>query len=75
MGVWIETCLSKTLSWSNFSHTLYGCVDWNKDLRSLFPPSSCHTLYGCVDWNLEKFDDISAEWRHTLYGCVDWNDK
>ena len=38
----IETC---------YSHTLYGCVDWNLRNGVKPLPSPCHTLYGCVDWN------------------------
>ena len=28
MGVWIETIKNKA-HFNTFSHTLYGCVDWN----------------------------------------------
>ena len=36
------------------SHTLRGCVDWNKFEESDKDVDSCHTLRGCVDWNMYK---------------------
>ena len=55
------------------SHTLYGCVDWNKIPLTPTRVFVCHTLYGCVDWN-DTFGRRNVErWGHTLYGCVDWN--
>ena len=55
------------------SHTLYGCVDWNKVGADTEPPLVGHTLYGCVDWNIEDCLTLEMETSHTLYGCVDWN--
>ena len=57
------------------SHTLYGCVDWNKVGADTEPPLVGHTLYGCVDWNIEDCLTLEMETSHTLYGCVDWNPK
>ena len=35
------------------SHTLRGCVDWNKGRMVNSPGGGCHTLRGCVDWNVD----------------------
>ena len=37
---------------TTISHTLYGCVDWNKSIKLIIKIIEGHTLYGCVDWNL-----------------------
>ena len=36
---------------SILSHTLRGCVDWNKEWLRKEATAYCHTLRGCVDWN------------------------
>ena len=51
MGVWIETLMSAFVRYFSRSHTLYGCVDWNKPTGKDAAESFRHTLYGCVDWN------------------------
>ena len=51
VGVWIETCPSRYTQTASESHTLRGCVDWNKCRPSLLYPIFGHTLRGCVDWN------------------------
>ena len=33
------------------SHTLRGCVDWNKPCKPIMLERLGHTLRGCVDWN------------------------
>ena len=36
----------------NRSHTLRGCVDWNRKIpHNGKQKHQCHTLRGCVDWN------------------------
>ena len=55
------------------SHTLRGCVDWNKSAKPDTRSSFSHTLRGCVDWNRNKFLCLSKRSSHTLRGCVDWN--
>ena len=54
MGVWIETTISSSTAHRLWSHTLYGCVDWNKSIRCNRTYKIGHTLYGCVDWNLHS---------------------
>ena len=73
MGVWIETLSQHPLPKELLSHTLYGCVDWNKKKARKKWFFACHTLYGCVDWNFALPIDLKNLWCHTLYGCVDWN--
>ena len=73
MGVWIETRRRAIIFSAWWSHTLYGCVDWNSSSSQRAYRRFCHTLYGCVDWNLPLVDVMLAVVRHTLYGCVDWN--
>ena len=43
------------------SHTLRGCVDWNKFEESDKDVDSCHTLRGCVDWNKLMIPSNNAE--------------
>ena len=38
----------------NRSHTLRGCVDWNRKIpHNGKQKHQCHTLRGCVDWNIQ----------------------
>ena len=37
------------------SHTLRGCVDWNKSEFACLGLNCSHTLRGCVDWNFLNF--------------------
>ena len=43
--------LSEKLILSVGRHTLYGCVDWNRQWQGYDASLCSHTLYGCVDWN------------------------
>ena len=56
-----------------WSHTLYGCVDWNILIDLTVMSRASHTLYGCVDWNTSFSQFLMPSLGHTLYGCVDWN--
>mgnify|MGYP004542850293 CR=1 FL=1 len=73
MGVWIETTSEALVLPRSWSHTLYGCVDWNSIWLIWLMRTSSHTLYGCVDWNIWTSKIIVQAICHTLYGCVDWN--
>ena len=55
------------------SHTLRGCVDWNKMVGYVIILIGCHTLRGCVDWNQSSWTPPKPNRCHTLRGCVDWN--
>ena len=58
MGVWIETKVTDGNMQEYVSHTLRGCVDWNKAYLVVLKVASCHTLRGCVDWNLKLSTEI-----------------
>ena len=51
VGVWIETCICCKGVQAWFSHTLRGCVDWNRSSGEGLGGLRRHTLRGCVDWN------------------------
>ena len=72
VGVWIETYNKKTPIDTN-SHTLRGCVDWNRKIIPDVINSLSHTLRGCVDWNKIGNGLRIYQIGHTLRGCVDWN--
>ena len=55
------------------SHTLRGCVDWNKKWDMNTETQRRHTLRGCVDWNTLSRLTLVCVLCHTLRGCVDWN--
>ena len=57
------------------SHTLRGCVDWNKIFVAINYLKHSHTLRGCVDWNGKPAEALYYFMGHTLRGCVDWNWK
>ena len=55
------------------SHTLRGCVDWNRRSNSCIPYVS---VTPCVGVWIETFGDRNRRRvidSHTLRGCVDWN--
>ena len=52
------------------SHTLRGCVDWNKMLCVCWTCSASHTLRGCVDWNFGvKLKSIWTLRSHPSWVC------
>ena len=63
----------------NRSHTLRGCVDWNRKIpHNGKQKHQCHTLRGCVDWNLIgrpgiQHGDVTpcvGVWIETQYYCI-----
>ena len=62
MGVWIETFWAMPKRNGVWGHTLYGCVDWNTLLLSVFILFLSHTLYGCVDWNTVNVREIPVDY-------------
>ena len=71
MGVWIETTVGWLVISPPFSHTLYGCVDWNCCSNVNCDNGGSHTLYGCVDWNIYGVNHISKQtfWSHPVWVC------
>ena len=73
VGVWIETLTHIKPIRTALSHTLCGCVDWNKNGGTYAANPQSHTLCGCVDWNNSIDNSLGWIASHTLCGCVDWN--
>ncbi len=73
VGVWIETIKEENNFVEFKSHTLRGCVDWNRWWSWLVRCELRHTLRGCVDWNGKQLNQHLILHCHTLRGCVDWN--
>ena len=51
VGVWIETDYGYNSYKDVESHTLRGCVDWNRRYPAMNSSRTSHTLRGCVDIN------------------------